>query len=122
MSTRDDEQGDNAERRAEDNSPIDEIAGIIGGTLMAGGTGSPGDSRGSTGPTGSGGGAAVGGMAARDFVEDQAAMPADPDADNSPDMYAGGGATDVGNVPSNREGVDTPPTLIAADEEDDPAR
>jgi hypothetical protein len=46
-------------------------------------------------------------------------LPPDLDADNSPDMYAGGGATDAGDVPTNQEGTGTPPTLIAADDKED---
>jgi hypothetical protein len=107
--------------RAEDTSTVDEIAGIIGGSMMAGGSGSPGDTRTSTGPVGSAGGASIAGMSARDLTEDESVLPADPDADASPGAYEGAGATDLGDRPINRDEPKTPQTLIAAEDEDQAA-
>ena len=114
--------GDDNGGRTDDTSGIDEIAGIIGGTIMAGGTGSPGDTRSSTGAVGTAGGASIGGMAAREMVAEENAMAPERDADSSPDTFAGAGATDVTDRPSNSDVPGPPPTLIAAEDEDQAAR
>ena len=52
------------------------------------------------------GGTIVGGMAARELVADQfGTPPEDPDSDDSPDSYAGGGSTSAG--------VDNPDVAMA---------
>ena|SRR5437867_4081590 len=85
--------------RDKDNT-MDEDIGDVKEEAAEGATGAAAAVVGSE--TGSGlatnvGGAIVGGLAARELVEDQfGPPPKDPDADDSPDSFAGGGSTSAG--------------------------
>ena len=91
---RDDNRDENLNIPRDENATEEEEAGASG--AMAAGV--PGTTVGQ-GPTGSLGAAVMGQIAARDIMDDQSlegSGTAEPDADDSPDSFSGGGATRAG--------------------------